>query len=198
MPFGELSPWVAKAVVLVGSIAMVIIRGPHGHRNSKIAVRSSRKGALETSLLLLVWLGFFLPLIWIWTPVFAFADYPLRVLPFTAGSLCLAVGLWFFYRSHADLGTNWSITLEIREDHRLITRGVYRWARHPMYAALFLYSIGQALLLPNWLAGPSYLVTFGTMFAFRVNREEQMMVDEFGDDYRQYTRETKRLVPGVW
>jgi protein-S-isoprenylcysteine O-methyltransferase Ste14 len=52
--------------------------------------------------------------------------------------MCLVIGLWLFYRSHADLGTNWSITLEIREQHRLITQGVYRRIRHPMYSALGL------------------------------------------------------------
>ena len=130
--------------------------------------------------------------------MFGFADYPLHVLPLAAGSVCLSIGLWLFYRSHADLGTNWSVTLEIREHHRLITRGVYRSIRHPMYAALFLYGFGQALLVPNWFAGPAYLVTFGLLFAFRVGREEQMMFDEFGDDYRKYMRETKRLVPRVW
>ena len=55
--------------------------------------------------------------------------------------------------TNADLGTYWSITLEVRESHRLITQGVYRRVRHPMYAALFRYSIGQALVLPNWVEG---------------------------------------------
>jgi protein-S-isoprenylcysteine O-methyltransferase Ste14 len=77
-------------------------------------------------------------------------------VPFAVGILVLVVGLWIFHRSHADLGTNWSITLAVREQHRLVTEGVYRRVRHPMYLALFLYSLGQALALPNWIAGPSY------------------------------------------
>ena len=130
--------------------------------------------------------------------MFAFADYPLCPIPLIAGTLCLALGLWLFHRSHADLGTNWSITLEIREGHRLVTQGVYRRIRHPMYAALFIYSLGQVLALPNWIAGPSYLVTFGILFALRVGFEERMMVEEFGDEYREYMRKSQRLVPGVW
>ena len=198
MLFGDLNPWAAKIVVLVCSIVMVVIRAPHGHRSRTVAVRKNCKGGLESVLLALAMLGFFLPLIWIAAPVFAFADYPLRLWPLVAGSLCLAFGLWLFYRSHADLGTNWSITLEIREGHRLITQGVYRFVRHPMYAALFLYSLGQGLVLPNRLAGPSYLVTFGILYALRVGREEKMMIEEFGDEYRAYMRRTKRLLPGVW
>ncbi|NOT29051.1 MAG: isoprenylcysteine carboxylmethyltransferase family protein [Planctomycetes bacterium] len=57
-------------------------------------------------------------------------------------------------RSHADLGTNWSITLEVREQHTLVTRGVYARVRHPMYTALLLYALGQWLVVPNWLVAP--------------------------------------------
>ena len=119
-------------------------------------------------------------------------------MPASNGVACLAVGLWLFYRSHADLGTNWSITLEVREQHRLVTQGVYRRIRHPMYLALFVYSIGQAFAIPNWVAGPSYLVAFAILFALRVGAEERMMLERFGDAYAAYMARTKRLVPGVW
>ena len=193
-----MNPWFAKAIVLVSSIVMVIVRAPHGQRSRGIKVVKSRKGSLEIVLLTLAWLGFFVPLVWIATPVFAFADYPLRPVPFIAGTLCLAVGLWLFHLSHADLGTNWSITLEVRERHRLVTEGIYRQVRHPMYLALLLYSLGQALVLPNWVAGPSYLVAFGLLFALRVGPEERMMREEFGKDYEAYVARTKRLIPGLW
>lgn len=112
--------------------------------------------------------------------------------------MCLVAGLWWFHRSHSDLGAYWSVTLELRENHRLITRGVYRHVRHPMYAALFLYSIGQALMLPNWIAGPSYFVAFGILFALRVGAEERMMLEAFGNEYAAYRARTKLLVPGIW
>jgi len=177
---------------------MVIIRAPHGQRSRGVKVVKTRKGPLEIVLLTLAWLGFFVPLVWVARPVLAFADYPLRPVPFVAGILCLVVGLWLFYRSHADLGTNWSITLEVREGHQLVTQGIYRRVRHPMYLALLLYSVGQALVLPNWVAGPSYLVAFGLLFALRVGREEQLMLEEFGQDYEAYMARTNRLVPGIW
>ena len=67
-----------------------------------------------------------------------------------------------------------------------------------MYAALFLYSIGQALVLPNWVAGPSYFVAFGILFALRIGAEERMMLETFGDEYAAYMARTKLLVPGIW
>jgi protein-S-isoprenylcysteine O-methyltransferase Ste14 len=183
----------------MSSIAMVVIpHRQHGPRSHGIKVVKSHKGPLEFVLLTLVSLGFILPLVWVATPVLAFADYPLRPVSLIAGVLCLTVGLSLLHRSHGDLGKNWSITLEVRERHQLVTRGIYHSIRHPMYLALLLYSAGQALVVPNWLAGPFYGVAFGLLFAFRVGPEERMMREEFGKDYEAYVARTKRLVPGVW
>jgi protein-S-isoprenylcysteine O-methyltransferase Ste14 len=193
-----MNPWFAKAAIIVASIVMVLIRAPHGQRSRTVPVAKSGKGPRETVLLTIAWVSFFVPLIWAVTPVFDFADYPLHPIPFLAGALGLALGLWLFHRSHADLGTNWSITLELRERHQLVTSGVYRWVRHPMYLGLLIYSVGQALVLPNWLAGPSYGVAMALLFAFRVGPEERLMLEEFGKDYEAYQATTKRLVPGVW
>ena len=193
-----LDPRVAKAAVLLSSIVMVVIRAPHGQRSRGVKVAKSGKGTLEVVLLTIAWLGFFVPLFWIATPWLAFADYPLHPLPFGAGIACLAIGLWFFHRSHADLGTNWSVTLEVREKHQLVTHGIYRRVRHPMYMALFLYSVGQVLALPNWVAGPSYLLAFGLLFVLRIGPEERMMREQFGADYDAYVARTKRLIPGIW
>jgi protein-S-isoprenylcysteine O-methyltransferase Ste14 len=88
--------------------------------------------------------------------------------------------------------------LEVREQHQLITQGVYRRIRHPMYSALLLYSLGQALVIPNWVAGPANLIAFTILFALRVSAEEKMMFEGFGDEYTAYSSRTKRLIPGVW
>src|SRR4030095_6561048 len=193
-----MNPWIAKVIVLAGTLTMIAIRAPHGRRSRKVKVAKSRKTSLETGLLVLAWIVFFIPLIWIASPVLSFAEYRLGLGPLVAGVMCFVIGLWLFYRSHADLGTNWSITLEVREQHRLITHGLYRRIRHPMYFAMMVYALGQALVIPNWVAGPSNLVAFTILFALRVHAEEQMMSDMFGDEYTTYAARTKRLVPGVW
>jgi len=193
-----MNPWFAKAVILVGTIAMIVIRTPHMRRSVGIKVVKSRRGPLEVALMTLVMVGLFLPLLWVRRPVPAFAEYPLGPIPFTAGILCIALGLWFLYRSHADLGTNWSTTLKVREKHQLVTQGVYRRIRHPMYLAFLLQAFGQALVVPNWVAGPSYVVAVAVVVALRVGPEERMMLEEFGKDYEAYMARTRRLVPGLW
>lgn len=193
-----MNPAIARAVVLVATVAMIAIRSPHGRRSRGVPVERRRRGAVELVLLTIAWLAFFVLLVWIATPVFSFADYPLHAGPLMIGSACLVIGLWLFYRSHADLGTNWSITLELRERHQLVTHGVYRALRHPMYSALLIYSAGQALVVPNWLAGPSYAIAMLLLIALRMRPEERMMREKFGVAYENYVAATKRLIPGVW
>jgi len=193
-----MNPGYAKAVVLIGVILLIAIPAAIHHRDGKAGVDKSRRGSLELVVLAIAWLGFLPSIAWLATPLLGFADYPPHMVPFLAGIACLAAGLWLLYRSHADLGESWSITLELHADHRLVTRGVYRSVRHPMYLALLLYAMGQALVLPNWVAGPAYLVAMAILFALRVGPEERMMLESFGKDYEAYVARTSRLVPGVW
>ena len=88
----SMDQWFAKAVILLASIMMVAIRAPHGQRSRGVQVVRSRRGRLELILLAIAWFAFFLPLIWIVTPVLAFADYPLRLVPLVAGTVFLSVG----------------------------------------------------------------------------------------------------------
>lgn len=193
-----MNPLYAKAVIVLAGILMIVIRLPHGQRSRTLPVLTSRKGRVERVLLRINCVAYFFPLLWIVTPLFWFADYTLRPFSFYAGTSCLMAGLWLFHRSHADLGDNFSVSLEVREKHRLITHGVYRRVRHPMYLAFFIYLSGQALVIPNWLAGPSEFIVMLLLFAFRVDREERMMLEAFGHDYRAYMASTKRLLPSVW
>jgi protein-S-isoprenylcysteine O-methyltransferase Ste14 len=192
------NPWFAKAVIIAATAAMVLIRAPHGRRSRMIGVVQNRKGWLDSCLLILAWLTFLLPLAWIVSPVFSSADYQLRPTNFVVGTVGLAVGLWLFYESHAALGRNWSVTLEIRDRHQLVTHGVYEVVRHPMYLSLLVYSAGQMLVLPNWVAGPAYGLAILLIVAFRIGPEERMMQEAFGKDYEAYKAQTKRLIPGVW
>ncbi|NEP61756.1 MAG: hypothetical protein F6K31_33185 [Symploca sp. SIO2G7] len=64
-----------------------------------------------------------------------------------------------------------------------------------MYTAIWLLTIAQALLLTNWIAGLSGASTFGILSFIRVGKEESMMLEQFGDQYRAYMGQIKRLLP---
>jgi protein-S-isoprenylcysteine O-methyltransferase Ste14 len=78
-----------------------------------------------------------------------------------------------------------------------VTHGVYRWVRHPMYTAIFLFAIAQGLLLPNWFAGWAGLITFAALYLSRIGNEEKMMREAFGEEYQAYMRRTGRLWPRI-
>jgi protein-S-isoprenylcysteine O-methyltransferase Ste14 len=192
--------WFAKAVVAFAVAGMFAVRAPHVRRSLAIKVATSREGALDKALVGFVLLSLILSIVWLVAPIqlLEFAGYPLAPAPLACGALCFALGLWLLHRSHVDLGASWSNTLELREQHQLVTSGVYHSLRHPMYTALLLYSVGQALALPNWLARPSCLVAFALLVALRLGPEERMMREAFGAKYEAYATRTKRLVPGLW
>ncbi|MBR0916512.1 isoprenylcysteine carboxylmethyltransferase family protein [Bradyrhizobium japonicum] len=88
-------------------------------------------------------------------------------------------------------------SLDVRENHELVTEGIYRRVRHPMYSAFWLWTIAQALLLPNWIAGFAGLAGFGILFFGRVAREGRMMLQTFGDGYREYIARIGRTFPSI-
>lgn len=159
-------------------------------------VKDDRKTILEILLLGLTVLGMFvLPLIGIFTPWFDFAAYSLLSWTGWLGTVVFSLAIWLFWRAHSDLGLSWSASLEIRENHSLVNSGVYGYIRHPMYAAFWLWGIAQVLLLHNWIYGLSYLVSFLPMYFLRIRQEEQMMIDTFGLEYRNYSSRTGRVIP---
>jgi protein-S-isoprenylcysteine O-methyltransferase Ste14 len=193
-----MNPWFGKTVVLATLLAYCVIRAPHGQRSRTVRVTDDRKGPLEIGLLIGATLGTtLLPLVWVATGFPAWSNYSLRPVPYALGLLLMAAGLWLFWRSHADLGTNWSVTLQTRENHRLVTTGVYRRIRHPMYSSMFVMSIAHALFVPNWIVGPAYFLSFGLLYALRIAREERLMLDRFGPDYEAYKQRTGRLIPAI-
>ena len=187
-------PW--NLVFLVGFIIYLSIRGAFNQRTKGTEKVLSRADALEKILIAIVIPGaLLLPLIYLFTPWLSFADYHLPPFAPWCGTLLMLAALWLFYRSHADLGQNWSVTLQLRKGHQLVTQGVYRSIRHPMYASIWLWSIAQGLLLENWLAGWYPLPAFALMYFVRTPREEQMMCEFFGQQYRDYMYQTGRLFP---
>lgn len=136
-----------------------------------------------------------MPFIVYFTDWLAFADYTLPRWAGWVGVAMVAVSLLLFWRAYADLGRNWSPTLEIAQDHQLVTGGVYGRIRHPVYAAMWLWALANPLMLWNWVAGFGLLVVFAVLYVRRVPREEAMMRDHFGDAYRDYAARTPALLP---
>src|ERR1051325_4527108 len=193
-----MTPTAAAIAWFAGLVGWYIIRRPFERRAKKIGVSKSLFDRRESGLLLLAVFGLFvIPLVYVFTGFPASFDRPFRPAGAWLGVAAMAAALWLFHRSHVDLGRNWSISLQVREQHALVKTGIYRLIRHPMYSSFFLLGIAQMLLLSNWFAGLSGIAGAALLFAFRVRREEQMMLESFGDEYRSYMTQPKRIIPWV-
>jgi protein-S-isoprenylcysteine O-methyltransferase Ste14 len=187
---------IASSVWFAGVVGWYIIRYPFERKANRIGVRKSLFDRRESSVLAVALLGMFLiPCFYAVTGFPASLDRPFIPAIAWLGVVPLGAALWLFRRSHVDLGRNWSLSLEVREQHALVKTGVYRFVRHPMYSSFFLLGVAQALLLSNWLPDVSGLLGAGAFYAFRIRREEEMMLEYFGDDYRAYMAHTKLLIP---
>jgi protein-S-isoprenylcysteine O-methyltransferase Ste14 len=183
-------------IYFVGIVAEMIIRAPLNQRRKQEKMSEQRVTGQEKTLLGLLFVGmFFVPIIYAASNWLDFANYTLPAWAGWLGVLILAAAIFVFWRAHADLGLNWSPSLEIREKHELITRGIYGVIRHPMYASQWLWIIAQPLLLQNWIAGFLNLLVFIPFYFLRVKAEEQMMVEKFGDQYHTYMEKVGAIFP---
>lgn len=184
------------AIFFLAIVAETIIRVPINEKRKLEKKRQRRITTQEKSLLFLLWGGMvILPIIYASSNWLDFANYTLPAWAGWLGVVLIAISVFIFWRAHADLGLNWSPTLEVREKHELITRGIYGVLRHPMYTSQLVWSIAQILLLQNWIAGFGSLVVFIPFYFMRVNAEEQMMLEQFGDQYRSYMQKVGGLFP---
>lgn len=188
------------ALYFAGMVAEIIVRFPHERQRRQIPKTDRRVTLAERSLHTVESIGMgLLPGVYGLTSWLDFADYnwapATQAIVGSMGTVFLGAAIWLFWRSHRDLGANWSPFLEIGDQQRLITHGVYRAIRHPMYASQLLYGVAQALLLHNWIAGCAGLVVFLLLYLVIVPREERMMLAHFGDEYRAYCEQTGRIVP---
>ena len=109
---------------------------------------------------------------------------------------CLAVPLGISARH--SLGRFYVPDPEILPGQELVTRGPYRYVRHPLYTAAFLWSAGLSFLLRSLWGIAVLFVILLPVVILRIREEEAMLVDEFGDQYRNYAARTWKLLPYVY
>ena len=190
---------VGEIVWVLGIVGWYVIRYPFERRAKRVRVVSNRRSRSDTVGLASALFGLaILPGFYVATGIPETADYPASVWAVALGAIIFASGLWVFRRSHKELGRNWSITLEIREQHKLVSAGPYALVRHPMYTSFLLMALGQAFLLSNWVVGLAGLIGFAVLFFLRVDKEERMMLENFGPQYRAYMERTKRIIPYLY
>ena len=193
-----------RVIVVILYLPLAIIRVYYGRKTQQ---RASWKNLKETAerigklsyVLLCIVIPLFIAFFFLyvicpeWMSWFSL-PFPvwLRWIGVGLGTISLPLLLWV----HKTLGEHWSKSLEIREQHNLITDGPYRWVRHPMYSVLFAFMIAISFVSANCLIALSTVILIVLIFNVII-KEERMMIERFGDQYHAYMKRTGRLLPRI-
>jgi len=95
------------------------------------------------------------------------------------------------------LGRYFTITVSVHKNQKVVDYGPYQYIRHPSYLGISLIVIGIGVALGSWVGILVILLMYGSTIWYRMNIEEKLLVSELGDDYIQYMKRTKRLIPFI-
>ena len=189
-----------EIIFLIAWLAEEIIRLPHRRRYRQElrqkGAAHSRMTPLGVTLDMLAFLGMeIMPLFAIFSDWLDFANYDQPDGLGWLGAVLMAGSIALLVVAHRDLGRNWSPSVDLRQEHRLVTTGIYAHLRHPIYASVWLWCLGQALLVHNWIGGLAGLLLFLPVYLTRLPVEEGMMRDQFGEAYRDYMQRVGGIFP---
>lgn len=131
---------------------------------------------------------------------FYFAFRNIALLPswtFYPGIFLIIIGIIIRQWSIAVLGGFFSVDVGTQKGQKVVKNGPYKLVRHPSYTGLLLTLIGIGLALQSWAAVIVMILGFSFGFGYRIYIEEKLLVSKLGDEYVQYMKETKRLIPYI-
>lgn len=114
------------------------------------------------------------------------------------GIIVYFVGAIVVLRSRTQLGRYGDGIPGLKEDHHLLTEGIYDYIRHPLYSGGMLGRIGLGLSFRGYLGAIVFVLVYFIIFRKRMEIEEQSLISEFGEEYEEYMRRTKRLFPYIY
>lgn len=116
----------------------------------------------------------------------------------TTGIIIILIGIVIRFIAIKQLGRFFTVDVTIRENHQLLQTGFYSVLRHPSYSGALLSFLGFGLSLNNWLGIPIAFLPVLFMFIHRMNTEEKVLTEQFGEQYLAYIKKTKRIIPFIY
>ncbi|MFH1063903.1 MAG: isoprenylcysteine carboxylmethyltransferase family protein [Candidatus Woesearchaeota archaeon] len=123
-------------------------------------------------------------------------DYYLSII--ITGLFMFIAGVSLRLVAQHQLGKQFSLTVRILKDHKMITTGLYHYVRHPMYTGFGLMTLGLCLMMHSYSAMIIALVSLPIAGFYRVKFEEEVLTKKLGKNYIGYMRRTKRFIPFIW
>ena len=129
--------------------------------------------------------------------MFRFVNFaPVSAVLSSIGVMATVAGMALLIWARQSLGSNWSQIVSAKQGHELVTSGPYRTVRHPMYTGGLIACIGSAVVVGGGFV--FFLILLGPIFLWRVGAEDRLLAQQFPDEFPNYARRTKALIPFVW
>jgi protein-S-isoprenylcysteine O-methyltransferase Ste14 len=185
-----------RGALAVLIIVFFLIRAPSVLRASKTEKVKEKQPTRERVLVFLNFIGMMcIPFLYILTPWFDYYAFPIPELLRLFGIVFFIVGLILLAWVHRTLGKHWSMMLKLGEEHKLTITGPYSRIRHPMYTYFYIMTSSTALISANLVVAAFGITAWTLLYLVRVGDEEALMLEQFGEEYRQYMKRTGRLLP---
>lgn len=117
----------------------------------------------------------------------------INVVGFIFGFICIIIR----ETAKKTLGKYFSYGLKTFEDHNLVKSGIYKYVRHPGYLGMF-FGYFSIVMVFNSFYGFSTMLFLIPLILYRIRIEEKMLIEKFGEDYRDYMKKTKKLIPYLY
>ncbi len=114
------------------------------------------------------------------------------------GIVLIVSGLVLRWLAILSLKRQFTVDVAITENHRIVTKGIYGFIRHPSYAGSLLSFFGLGLSFANILCAVVIFLPICSAFLYRIRVEEKALIDAFGEEYIRYRVLTERLIPGIF
>ncbi len=180
-----------------GSVIYYFIRREPFWRSARSGETArEEKGDLSFWLILPGFLAAFFapPLEWIYLATFLPRNVWMQVTGLILILAALAIRIW----SRAHIRGLYSGHVEVQADHQLVQSGPYRLVRHPGYVGFLLLTLGVVLGYSSLIGLISIPLLLLPGLAYRINVEERLLQEQFGEEFRDYKARTKKLIPGIW
>jgi protein-S-isoprenylcysteine O-methyltransferase Ste14 len=115
-----------------------------------------------------------------------------------AGVAGMILGISLRVWANQTLGSSYTRTLKTVEGQPVVSNGPYRVLRHPGYAGVLLMWFGAGVALRNWIALVITALVLGWAYQRRMSAEEEMLLTNIGEEYREYSRRTWRIIPFIY
>jgi protein-S-isoprenylcysteine O-methyltransferase Ste14 len=114
------------------------------------------------------------------------------------GLILIILGIIIRVNAITTLGKYFTVNLDVRDDQHLVKKGLYNYIRHPSYAGALLSFLGLGISFNNWISTLAIIIPVFSAIMYRIRIEERLMLEQFGQEYLDYKKCTRRLIPMIY